>query len=147
MTHSVKTRVVLDTNTVISGLISPNGPPRLLLDWAREQRYTWFSSPALLEELLDVLSREKFSKRLAQAGLTTQGIVAELKGIAHIVLPTTIPRVIEQDPDDDQVIACAVEATADMIVSGDKHLQNLGRDYQGIRIMTAAQAVVIIGGS
>ena len=137
-------RVVLDTNTVISGLISPNGPPRHLLDGARQQRFTWFTSAALLAELLDVLSRNKFSKRLSQAGLTAMGIVAELQAIAQIAVPATVLRVIEQDPDDDQVIACAVAAQADIIVSGDKHLHNLGEYYQGIRIATAARAVEIV---
>lgn len=51
-------RVVLDTNTLVSGVISANGPPRRLLNAAREQVFEWFTSPALLEELLDVLSRE-----------------------------------------------------------------------------------------
>jgi len=55
-------------------------------------------------------------------GLTAQGIVAELKDITYIAMPTTILRVIEQDPDDDPIIACAVAAHAAMIVSGDKHL-------------------------
>jgi predicted nucleic acid-binding protein len=52
--------------------------------------------------------------------------------------------VIEQDPDDDQVIACAVAAQADLIVSGDKHLHGLGGYYEGIRIATAAEAMKII---
>ncbi len=86
----------------------------------------------MLEELLDVLSREKFSKRLAQAELTAQGIVAKSKKIAHVAMPTIIPRVTEQDPHDDQVIAFAVAVQADMIASADKHLQNLGGEFVGV---------------
>ncbi|MFM8330069.1 MAG: putative toxin-antitoxin system toxin component, PIN family [Candidatus Methylumidiphilus sp.] len=71
-------RVVLDTNTLVSGVISANGPPRRLLNAARAQAFTWFTSPALLAELLDVLSREKFTQRLSQAGLSAQGIVSDL---------------------------------------------------------------------
>lgn len=64
---------------------------------------------------------------------------------ARAVSPLFVPRVVPEDPDDDHVIACALAAQADVIVSGDKHLLNL-REYQGMHIITAAQAVKMIGG-
>jgi putative PIN family toxin of toxin-antitoxin system len=76
---------VLDTNTLVSGVISAGGPPRRLLDGARIQAFEMCSSTVLLAELLDVLSREKFAARLAQAGLTPLGIVSELRRMAHMV--------------------------------------------------------------
>jgi predicted nucleic acid-binding protein len=48
------------------------------------------------------------------------------------------------DADDDEVLACAVAASADLIVSGDKHLLSLGGQYKGIRIITPAEAVRIV---
>jgi len=134
-------RVVLDTNTLVSGVISPGGPPRRLLDGLRAQVFESCSSPTLLAELLDVLSREKFAARLAQAGLTPQGIVAELRRLAYMVAPQEVPRVIEHDADDDHVLACALAGRADLIVSGDKHLHRLGGHYNGIPIVTPAQAL------
>ncbi|MHB1074978.1 putative toxin-antitoxin system toxin component, PIN family [Thiobacillus sp.] len=134
-------RVVLDTNTLVSGIISPDGPPRRLLDQARTQVFELCSSATLLAELLDVLAREKFKTRLAQAGLTPQGIVADLRRLAHMAAPQDVPRVVEQDADDDHVIACAIAGKADLIVSGDKHLHSLGGQYQGIPIVTPAEAV------
>ncbi len=137
-------RVVLDTNTLVSAVISAGGPPRHLLDGARTQVFEMCSSAVLLAELLEVLSREKFAIRLAQAGLTPLQIVGELRRIALMVAPDKVPRVIENDPDDDHVIACAVVAQADMIISGDKHLHSLGEQYKGIRIVNAAQALELI---
>lgn len=134
-------RVVLDTNTLVSGVISPGGAPRRLLDGARAQAFELCSSATLLAELLDVLSRGKFAARLAQAGLTPQGIVADLRRMAYMATPQQVPRVIANDADDDHVLACAVAGQADLIVSGDKHLHSLGGQYQGIPIVTAAQAV------
>lgn len=139
-------RVVLDTNTLVSGVISAGGPPRQLLDRARTQAFEMCSSAIaiLLAELLDVLSREKFAARLTQAGLSPLNIVGELRRMALMVASDNVPRVIENDPDDDHVIACAVAAQADLIVSGDKHLHNLGGQYKGIRIVSPAEAIEII---
>ncbi|MDP3514720.1 MAG: putative toxin-antitoxin system toxin component, PIN family [Sulfuritalea sp.] len=139
-------RVVLDTNTLVSALLSPHGPPRRLLDDARAQVFELCSSPVLMAELLDVVSREKFAKRLATAGLTPLGIVGEIRRLATMATPTDVPRVVADDADDDHVLACALTAQADLIVSGDKHLLKLGGQYQGIAIVTPAQAVPLVGG-
>ena len=109
------------------------------------QQFELCSSATLLAELLDVPSREKFTNRLAQAGLTPQGIVGELRRLAYMAVPKTVPRVIENDADDDHVLACALAGQADLIVSGDKHLHSLGGQYQGILVVTAAQAVRQVG--
>jgi len=59
------------------------------------------------------------------------------------VTPDTVPRVVPDDVDDDQVIAAAVAAQADLIVSGDRDLLTLGT-HQGISIVSAADAIGII---
>ena len=56
-----------------------------------------------------------------------------------MVEPAIVPRVV-RDADDDQVIAAALAAQADLIVSGDDDLLAIG-SYQGIRILTAAEAL------
>jgi len=137
-------RVVLDTNTLVSALLSPHGPPRRLLDTARAQVFELCSSPVLMAELADVVSREKFARRLTQAGLTPLGIVGEIRRLATMAIPTSVPRVVANDADDDHVLACALTANADLIVSGDKHLLDLGGTHQGVRIVTPAEAVQLI---
>jgi predicted nucleic acid-binding protein len=59
------------------------------------------------------------------------------------VTPAATPRVVADDPDDDHVIAAAIAAQADLIVSGDRHLLTLGA-HAGIPIVTPAQALAII---
>lgn len=139
-------RVVLDTNTLVSGIISSGGPPRRLLDGIRTQAFESYSSAILLAELLDVLSRDKFARRLEVAGLTPLGIVIDLRRLVRLVEPADVPRVIPADPDDDHVLACAIAARAELIVSGDRHLLDLGGDYRGIHIASPAEAVSILWG-
>jgi predicted nucleic acid-binding protein len=67
--------------------------------------------------------------------------VAQYSALVTLVSPTQVPRVIEHDVDDDQVIAAAVAAQADLIVSGDrKHLLPMG-SHAGIPIVNAAEAL------
>lgn len=105
-----------------------------------------FSSTALLEELLDVLMRPFAAQRLTLITRTAREMLANYVEAIEIVEPTAVPRVVANDADDDQVIAAAVAARADLIVSGDrKHLLSLG-SHQGIAIVNAAEAVRRIGG-
>lgn len=137
-------RIVLDTNLLVSGVISA-GLPRQLIDAAKAGGFELCVSATLLAELLDVLSRDKFAVRLAQAGLTPAGIVDDLRRLAVVVSPSTVPRVVPTDPDDDHVLAAALAGNADLIASGDKRdLLRLG-SYQGIEIVTAREAVEKIG--
>ena len=63
--------------------------------------------------------------------------------VVHVT-PAHVPRVVPQDADDDHVLACALAARANLIVSGDKHLLGLGGSYQGIRIVQPTEAVAMI---
>ncbi len=117
------------------------GLPRRLLDGARAGAFELCTSDVLLAELLDVFSRSKFAQRLAQAGLTPQGVVDDVRQLAFVVSPTDVPQVVPTDPDDDHFIAAAVAGQADLIASGDKRdLLPLG-SFAGIPIITARQAV------
>jgi len=133
-------RVVLDTNLLVSGVIAA-GLPRRLIDGAKAGEFELCTSEVLLTELLDVLSRDKFAARLAQAKLTPAGIVDDLRRLAVVVSPHSVPAVVTTDPDDDHVLAAALAGHADLIASGDKRdLLPLG-SYQGIAIVTAREAV------
>lgn len=137
-------RIVLDTNLLVSAVIA-QGLPRRLVDAALTGAFELCTSDTLLAELLDVLSRDKFAARLAQAKLSPQGFVDDLRKIAVIVTPAAVPRVIEHDADDDHVLAAAVAAGAELIASGDKrHVLPLG-SYLGIPIVSAREAVERLG--
>ena len=132
-------RLVLDTNVVVAGLLW-HGLPRRLFDWAIDDAVTLYSSQALLDELLHTLQYPKFSKRIAAYETSAQALTTRYAELVALVTPAMIPPTIEHDPDDDAVLACALAAQADLIVSGDAHLLNL-KQFQRIPIVTAAQAV------
>ena len=133
-------RIVVDTNILVSGIIS-TGLPRQLVEAAKAAEFELCTSEVLLAELSDVIARDKFAARLVLAGLSPLAIVEDIRALAVVVSPTSVPRVVATDPDDDHVLAAALTGAADLIVSGDKRdLLPLG-SYQGIPIVTAKEAL------
>ena len=133
-------RIVADTNTALSGLLW-QGTPRRLLDLARERKITLYTSMLLVAELAEVLARDKFAERLGAARVSAIELVQDYERLAETVTPEALPTpVIERDPDDDHILACAVSTEARLIVSGDSHLLDL-KAYQGIPIRAASVAV------
>jgi putative PIN family toxin of toxin-antitoxin system len=133
-------RIVADTNTVVSGFLW-QGPPRRLIDLARERRLTLCTSLTLVAELAEVIAREKFAKRVRAAGLSAAELVQDYEHLAEIVTPEPLPAPVSRDPDDDHVLACALAAKAELIVSGDKRHLLVLSEYQGIPIRTASDVL------
>jgi putative PIN family toxin of toxin-antitoxin system len=132
--------LVLDTNIAIAGLLW-SGPPHRLFNLAVDKRITLISSDTLSGELRKVLARRHLAKPLARRYSSLEEAIADYRELTRVINPTSVPRVVPDDPDDDHVIACAVAAQADAIVSGDRHILVLQPSYQGIDILTPKQAV------
>lgn len=116
------------------------GMPRDILDGVRAGKIEIATSAELLAELSDVLGREKFKAKIAESERSVAALVAEYATLAKKVVPAQIAPFVEKDPDDDIVVACAIAANADSIVSGDPHLLNL--EYaKGIAVVAVVEAV------
>jgi putative PIN family toxin of toxin-antitoxin system len=131
-------RLVLDTNTVVSGLLW-GGVPGKLIDAAVAGRVELSASLPLLAELRDVLDRHRLAERLVDRAVDARDLFDGYASLVKLVAPAAIGAVIVDDPDDDHVLAAAVAAAVDAIVSGDSHLLALGR-FRGIPIVTATTA-------
>ncbi len=136
-------RLVLDTNVVVSALVF-GGTPLQLLHAAVTGDVLLFTSPVLLAELREVLARPHLAVPLARKQSSVEQAIAKYDELALRVSPPSIPRIVPNDPDDDHVIACAIAAHADAIVSGDRDLLDLGQ-HQDIVIITAKQALARLG--
>ena len=132
-------RLVLDTNTALSGLLW-GGTPGRLIDAAADGTIELVSSAALLAELQGVLARAKFARQLAKRGLAVRDVFDGYAALVIIAAPTRVSPTVLRDPSDDQVLAAALAAGADLIVSGDAHLLDLKR-FHGVDIVTAASAI------
>lgn len=131
-------RVVVDTNVLVSGLISPEGFPAKIIDFWQERKYILVTSKAILQEMERVLNYPRISRKY-QIG---KEIIADyLRGFsvfAEVCRPTKRVFIIRNDPHDNKFIEAAVNGKADLIVSGDHHLLDL-KEYQGIKIFTAKE--------
>ena len=132
-------RLVLDTNTAVSGLLW-GGPPGRLIDAAVAGQVLLFASLPLLAELRSVLSRHKFAVRITERATHADALFEGYAVLTKLVVPMDVGRVVMADPDDDHVLGAAIAAGADFIVSGDTHLLAL-TTFRAIPIVTAAVVV------
>lgn len=132
-------KVVLDTNVFVSSLLTRSGPPAQVLNSWRERRYLLVTCPAIIAEIRAVLSELRIRRKYLITDEDVEGLVALLEREA-LVVPgeMAVGSIIPEDPADERVLACAVEAEADVIVSGDRHLLSL-RVYRGIPIRTVRE--------
>ena len=124
-------RVVLDTNVLISAILF-GGKPREILEKAIRAEFRLCISEPILEELKGVLQRSKFD----YPPEIIQAILTELTGIADFVNPSKTIDVVLEDPEDNRILECAVEAGANYIITGDFHLLKRSR-YRNIEVVNA----------
>lgn len=132
-------RAVFDTNVLLSALLW-GGPPHALLEQVRNGTVTLISSPALLAELARVIERPKFDVILLRSNTSRAQTLAEVRQLAEVIDPPPLAQPACRDPDDDVVLALALAAQADLVISGDDDLLCL-TGFEGIPILTPAQAL------
>jgi putative PIN family toxin of toxin-antitoxin system len=114
----------------------------VLTAW-KKKRLVLVTSESLIAEFVEVANRRHIKGKYHLTDARIQEMVDLLRGQAVITPELQFVQVVKDDPDDDAVIACALEGHAKYIVSGDPHLKNLG-EYKGIKIVTANKLVTIL---
>lgn len=126
-------RVVLDTNVLVSAIIS-DGKSRELLRRGISKQFSIITSDLILKELTVVLRRPKFKTSQVEV----QRVIVALMRTAEVVNVTSKIKAVKEDPKDDMVVETAYDGNADMIVTGDSHLLVLN-NFKKIKIVSVEQ--------
>jgi len=132
--------VVFDVNVLVSALITRGKPRELWLKTVRKE-LTLVLSEKIRSEFLRVIRRKKFRQYLSERDVVD--FLKILNNTARFVRPISKLQVIEEDPDNNLILATAVGCRANYIVSGDRHLLDLG-EFRGIKIVTVDRMLGIL---
>ena len=129
-----KPRAVFDTNVFVSSSLSrnTNSPTRELLKRWKNDEFTLIICDQIAKELL-----EKLYERGVDQKTITEQIEALANAAEWVIVATEKIEDLLSDPDDNVVVACAVEGKAHYLVTYDPHFDVLEGDYKGIKIVKA----------
>ena len=126
---------VLDTNTIVSAVIEPRGIPNTIVQTARTAQFVWASSSVILAEVIVTLGRARIRAKYR----LTDADIERVRGLLeHETVSTPLTEVVQgvaTHPEDDLVLATALSAQADYLVTGDRQLLKL-EIYRGVRIVS-----------
>lgn len=135
------TTAVLDTNVLASGFVSPElAPGQLLIAW-QYGLFELITSPQIIAELTRTFEQPYFRLRLSQAQRRTN--MDLLRSSATLVTPTAAVTGVATHAEDDGILAAAVSAAADYLVTGDLKLQRL-QSFRGVAIVSPRQFVEVL---
>jgi uncharacterized protein len=126
-------RIVLDTDVLVSGLLSPSGPPGRIVDLVAAARVALAFDDRILAEYREVLARPRLRIEPAEAAAILDLIVSEGLYIPAAPLDVALP-----DPEDLPFLEVAVAVAADALVAGNvRHFRPVrGANVAAIRSPT-----------
>jgi putative PIN family toxin of toxin-antitoxin system len=126
-------RAVLDANILVSAILVKIGKPARVVD--SSSSVNLLTSEDILIEVERVLSYQRVRRKYKLTDHEVNLYLEDLRDRFAIITVHTLVSNVSPDPDDDKILACALDGGADYVVSGDPHLLNL-REYMGIKVVT-----------
>jgi putative PIN family toxin of toxin-antitoxin system len=123
-------KALFDTNVLLAAFLT-EGVCEKLLTRARKRHFGLITCPFILHGFERILAK-KFSATKREKE-TVLALIAE--AAMDIVHPSETPSGACRDKDDDNIVACAVEAAAEYLVTGDKDLLHR-KTFKGMRVIT-----------
>lgn len=136
-------RVLLDTNQLVSSLLSTRGLQSRLLDAWRQRDFVLLVAPGQIDEVAEVLRRPKIARKYPIAPADRDAFL-ELLRAESLLLPHGPAPGVCRDPDDDALLGSAAAGGADYLVSGDHDLLAV-RGHGGVTIVTAREFLTLLG--
>ncbi|MCY4144119.1 MAG: putative toxin-antitoxin system toxin component, PIN family [Gammaproteobacteria bacterium] len=137
-------RVVLDTNILVSALITKGTPPDQICQAWLSSKLELITSVAQIDEVMDVLARPRLRSYIDSDEAAQ--MVAAIHQRATVLMDVAVTK-RSPDPKDDAILAIAVAAAADLLVSGDKSGMLALGDVEGIPICSAREALELALGA
>jgi putative PIN family toxin of toxin-antitoxin system len=133
----------LDTNVLISAILSPQNIPARIIELLWQQVFAVVVTEDILSEYATALRYEKVTRRhkLSDEGLLRY--LQDLRSATIMVVPTKQLKVAP-DPKDDKFFECALAGSAHFIISGDRHLHAV-KQYQDVVVLSPAQFLTMLG--
>jgi uncharacterized protein len=136
-------RAVLDTNILISRILSPYGNPARIFQRLRDEAFELVLSEPILAEFREMMSCDRLRRLHRLSDEEIVSAAADLAATATLVEPAERLNVVPDDLDDDKFLEAAVAGEAEFVVSGDHHLLVL-KTFRGIRVLTPAVFVAML---
>ena len=137
-------KAVLDINVLVSTFIASGGNPHQILKKAWEGSFKLHLCEEILTEARRVLlDYEHIRDRYHYEDRQVMRFLDNLRVVSEMTSNLPQVEVVKEDPDDDKILACALKASADYLISGDPHLKDLGK-YEGIEIISPADFLEVL---
>src|SRR3989338_1769750 len=137
-----KIKLVLDTNTIISGLLW-KGIEFELLQTIEQQKALLFLNADILMEIHRILHYERLKKYIILSELSPEQLIEKITALAHIISGNTPKTSLCRDKEDEKFITCAILSNAKYIITGDEDLLVI-KQYKNIKIITTKEALELI---
>ena len=127
-------RAVFDTNVFVSASLSKNAnsPTRELLERWKRNEFTLVICDQIAKEMIEKLTERGVAFEIINDQVSALALSAE-----WVVVPDEKIEDLLSDPDDNVIVACAVEGVANYLITYDPHFDTLNGDYRGIKIVKA----------
>jgi uncharacterized protein len=136
-------RAVLDTNLLVSALLMPLGIPARVLAAAYASVFRCLSSEAIVDEVSRTLDRSRVQRKYTINPSEALRLSGFLRSDLVLTPLTVTVSSIATHPEDDLILATAVSARADYLVTGDRQLLAL-QSFQGVQIISPREFLAIL---
>lgn len=127
-------RVIVDTNVIVSGLISPRAAPARIVDAVLQNRVIAAFSTETFAELGEVLRRPKLKRFLSREGVNVPTMLAQLRELGEFVRPSRVPAALRDAGDLPFLAVAASRPAPDYLITGDRDFDR--PEYFGVTVVS-----------